>query len=285
MLAGLNRAMPHERLLYFGDSKYAPYGTKTPDEVLERCEHIMGYFLEHDVKAVVIACNTATSVAAPALRKRYNMPIIGMEPALKLAVDRLDAASVQPVDSQPTDSQASDLRPSDSQTIDQQQTDSTETDPLPTDSQRIVVAATPLTLHEQKFHTLLDRYGTHHQVIAQPCPKLVEIVESRQLDNHNLVQQVLREYFDVAINPPAETVVLGCTHFTFYKHYLRTMLDPRTTIIDGNEGTIKHTQHLLEQAGLLAPESQQGTIEIHNSQSSDEASQLSHALFTMALQL
>lgn len=84
----IRRDMPNEHVLYFGDSANAPYGTrKSPEQVRELSDVIVKRFVEQ-VKAVVIACNTATSAAANELRDRYDIPIIGMEPALKVACDR-----------------------------------------------------------------------------------------------------------------------------------------------------------------------------------------------------
>lgn len=84
-LAALRRELPQERFLFYGDTANAPYGTKTRDEVMTCVSRIMDHLLDHDVKAVVIACNTATAVAAAELRARYTLPIIGIEPALKPA--------------------------------------------------------------------------------------------------------------------------------------------------------------------------------------------------------
>ena len=79
--------MPDEKVLYFGDSANAPYGTKTPQQVRDLSFAIVEQFVKQGVKAVVIACNTATSVAASTLRQQYpSIPIIGIEPALKPAV-------------------------------------------------------------------------------------------------------------------------------------------------------------------------------------------------------
>lgn len=79
--------MPNENFIYFGDSKNAPYGTKTKEEVLRLSENNAKMLLEKGAKAIVIACNTATSVAAEVLRKKYPaLPIVGVEPALKPAV-------------------------------------------------------------------------------------------------------------------------------------------------------------------------------------------------------
>lgn len=80
------RLLPHERFLFFGDTKNAPYGTKTREEVLRLSRNIVETLLEKGCKAIVIACNTATSAAAAALRAEYaDLPIIAMEPALKPA--------------------------------------------------------------------------------------------------------------------------------------------------------------------------------------------------------
>lgn len=80
------RLLPHENFLFFGDSANAPYGEKTRDWVLRRSRQILQGFLARGCKAVVIACNTATSASAATLRSEYpDLPIIGVEPALKPA--------------------------------------------------------------------------------------------------------------------------------------------------------------------------------------------------------
>lgn len=80
------RVMPYENYIYFGDSKNAPYGTKNTSEVKALVLKNIDMLINMDVKAVVIACNTATSIAVAALREKYNnIPIIGIEPALKPA--------------------------------------------------------------------------------------------------------------------------------------------------------------------------------------------------------
>ena len=84
-LAALRRELPQERFLFYGDTANAPYGTKSREEVMGCINRIMEHLLAQDVKAVVIACNTATAVAAAELRAKYTLPIIGIEPALKPA--------------------------------------------------------------------------------------------------------------------------------------------------------------------------------------------------------
>ncbi|WP_432662136.1 glutamate racemase [Wukongibacter baidiensis] len=85
VLAQAIKLMPNEKYIYYGDSENAPYGIKSPEEVKELCIDICDFFIEMGVKAIVVACNTATSAAINDLRGRYDIPIIGMEPALKPA--------------------------------------------------------------------------------------------------------------------------------------------------------------------------------------------------------
>ena len=80
------RLLPNERFIFYGDTRNAPYGTKPRETVLALSRQVVGKLLERDVKAIVIACNTATSAAAADLRAEYtDLPIIAMEPALKPA--------------------------------------------------------------------------------------------------------------------------------------------------------------------------------------------------------
>ena len=87
--------LPCEDFVYFGDSINAPYGTKSVKEVKELTFNAVDFLLAKGVKAVVIACNTATSAAIDDLREKYkDIPIIGIEPALKPAVEASKGKSI-----------------------------------------------------------------------------------------------------------------------------------------------------------------------------------------------
>jgi len=85
VLKHIHTLLPHENLLYVADSKHAPYGNKTGEEITARCIEIADFLIAKNVKALVVACNTATAAAIDILRAKYNCPIIGMEPAVKAA--------------------------------------------------------------------------------------------------------------------------------------------------------------------------------------------------------
>lgn len=87
--------MPNENYIYYGDSKHAPYGEKTPQEIKELSFNVMELLIQKGVKAIVIACNTATSAAVNEIRDYYKeIPIIGIEPALKPAIKLHETGAV-----------------------------------------------------------------------------------------------------------------------------------------------------------------------------------------------
>ena len=86
VLKHVHTLLPHEDLLYVADSLHAPYGNKSREEITARCIEIADFLIAKNVKALVVACNTATAAAIDVLRAKYDCPIIGMEPAVKAAV-------------------------------------------------------------------------------------------------------------------------------------------------------------------------------------------------------
>ena len=236
VLRDLKKLMPNEDFIYFGDSAYAPYGIKTKDEITKRCVEIIDFFIEKGVKAVVIACNTATSASANYLRKKYkDLPIIGMEPALKVATQGVK-------------------------------------------NNNIVVMATPLTLKEKKFETLMHKFRGNNKVVKMPCPKLVEIVENDLLDDETTVVNQLKDYYKNVNVDNLDSVVLGCTHFIFYKDYLNEFLPETAHLVDGNMGTCKNVKEILEQKHELNEENHVGKIEIYNSSEDQKYMTLSNKL-------
>ncbi|BDX38325.1 glutamate racemase [Tenuifilaceae bacterium CYCD] len=85
VLSELVKTLPNESYIYFGDSANCPYGSKTPKEIIKLSDCITQFLLEKECKLIVVACNTATAAAIDHLRKTFNVPFIGMEPAIKPA--------------------------------------------------------------------------------------------------------------------------------------------------------------------------------------------------------
>ena len=222
VLRTARRLLPHERFLYYGDTAYAPYGTKSPQFVLERATQVVSILTRERVKAIVIACNTATGVAAQALREEMRLPIIAMEPALK---------------------PASLLR----------------------HGGHVLVMATPVTLGQEKFARLMEKYG--EGVIPLPCPGLMDFVERLELSGPRL-EAYLSELFSPYRSVQIDAVVLGCTHYSFLTEAVRAQFAPGTPVLDGNEGTVRQLTRRLEEIGQLRA---QGEGEIRLLSSSEDA--------------
>ncbi|MFN3531087.1 MAG: glutamate racemase, partial [Candidatus Brocadia sp.] len=87
VLAVIIRILPNEEFVYFADTLHSPYGTK-PEDVVRTLSIKAAEFLSFvGIKSLVVACNTATSVAINEIRRTYPFPVIGMEPALKPAIE------------------------------------------------------------------------------------------------------------------------------------------------------------------------------------------------------
>lgn len=95
VLGKIQAQLPSENLIYIADAAYVPYGNKSEQEIRQRSELISRYLIEqHQAKAIVIACNTATAAAVMCLRELLDVPVIGMEPGLKPAVEQSSSGVV-----------------------------------------------------------------------------------------------------------------------------------------------------------------------------------------------
>ncbi|WP_409345670.1 glutamate racemase [Paenibacillus sp. MBLB4367] len=203
------KRLPREDFIYFADTLNVPYGTKTKQEVKACIEQSVKQIMEEDVKALVIACNTATSIVISELRNRYDIPIVGMEPAVKPAVEmnRLNG-------------------------------------------KRVLVFATSLTLRETKYNELVSRIDDMSIVDSLPLPGLVAFCEKLQFDAN-----VIGDYFAGVLAPyrleEYGTIVLGCTHFPFYKKLLQQHVPGHIRIIDGSTGTVNRLIDILSSRSLL----------------------------------
>ncbi|MBU6340063.1 MAG: glutamate racemase [Bacteroidetes bacterium] len=203
VLREARQLLPKEDYLYYADSDHAPYGTKSREMVLSLFLAATDFLMDHRVKAIVVACNTATSVGIEAARARYNIPVIGMEPAVKPAL-------------------------------------------LAAKDKRVLVFATKLTLQLDKFRNLVDRIDTENRVDYLPLQELVEFAENFEFDDNTILPYLKTQWSNINLNQYG-AVVLGCTHFPFFRHQFKKLLPPEVQIIDGNLGTVKNLQARLKE--------------------------------------
>lgn len=217
------KLLPNEDFLYYADTKHVPYGTKPKDEVRRYIFDAADFFAGKGVKALVVACNTATSIAINDLRKRYSFPIIGMEPAVKPALEKVD-------------------------------------------HRRILVLATPITVSEKKLHDLVVKLDSEQTVDLHALPVMVEFAEKFIFDEDMIIRYLLDEFAKYDLREYS-AVVLGCTHFIFYRKHFMKILPQGVEIIDGNIGTVNRLMTLLENRKLGC--SSKGSLEFYCSGDKD----------------
>ncbi len=133
----------------------------------------------------------------------------------------------------------------------------------------VAVLATPLTLREEKFLSLLDRFDANARVVPFACPGLVEFIERGETEGAAL-ESFLIELLAPLKALKLDCVVLGCTHYPFVKESLSRVLGTDVLIFDGSEGTARQTKRRLEESGALNDSGEPGRTDYMDSSYPDE---------------
>jgi glutamate racemase len=213
VVKALRSAMPHEDIIYFGDTARLPYGAKSTETVTAFVQQIISYLMPFEPKHVVIACNTATALALPAIRLAYpNLSISGVvEPGAKAAVAAAGAKQF-PV---------------------------------------IGILATEATIRSKAYEQAIHRRRNRARLILRPTPLLVPIIEDGRDENDPLVCLALQQYLQPLIQRGLDVLVLGCTHYPIYKNLIAAMLGGDTAVIDSAEQCAQDVGRRLAAGGML----------------------------------
>lgn len=204
----VRRLLPAEDLVYFADSAYCPYGIKPVELIRSRAFAICDFLIGIKVKLIVIASNTTSIAALDAVREKYSIPVIGVEPAVKPAAHA-------------------------------------------TVNGRIGVIATGVTLAGERFDSLVKRFGDGLEIFTQPCPGLVEVVESGRWDNKE-TEALVGGYLDQLLARGVDTIILGCTHYPFLRPVVEKLAGSNIKVIDSGEGVARQVARVLGKNGLAA---------------------------------
>lgn len=225
VLQALRHELPHEQFVYLADSGNAPYGDARGDAfVQERSLAIAKYLLEqHDIKILVVACNTATAAAVELLRERLpQLPVIGVEPAIKPASFSSQTHHVGVMATRGTIS-----------------------------SQRV---ARLVSEHGQRAQFHLQACDGLARAIEQSTEQaLPEDASATE------IRALCAKYTSALGNfglktGQMDTLVLGCTHYVFVKDDLRALLGPDIQFLDTGAPVARQTRRMLEQRNLLGAE-------------------------------
>ncbi|MBI2942022.1 MAG: glutamate racemase [Chloroflexi bacterium] len=199
--------LPGERLLYLADSAHCPYGARSRQELIELTRGITRWLLSQGAKLVVVACNTASVAALGALRSTFDVPFVGIVPAVKPAA-------------------------------------------LATRTRRIGILATPVTFQMEMFNDLVRNFAADVEVCRQVCPGLVELAE-RGIVAGPEVEEPLRRYLEPLLTAGVDTIVLGCTHYPFFRPVIERLAGPEVTVIDTGDAIARQVERVLGGQRLL----------------------------------
>ena len=223
-LSVLHRALqilPGIDYIYYADKEHVPYGEKTEEQVKQYVDEIIKFLIQKQVDAVVIACNTATSVATKEYRREFSVPIIGMEPAVKRAVEEYQEVPG-----------------------------------------RILVAATPITIAGKKLLKLVERVDAADHVDLSAVPQLVRFAEMGEFESDNIVSY-LKESLNGYPVQEYKALVMGCTHFNYFKENYRKVFPETTSFVDGIDGTLRQMVRMLPEEINQSHKTGTGSIEYY----------------------
>ena len=215
ILKALRTELPHESFVYIADSGNAPYGEKGDDFVIARSRALTSALIDQDghykVKALVVACNTATAAAVKLLRAEYpDLPLVGVEPALKPAVQLSKTKRIAVMATRGTLESAK-------------------------------FAALKASFSDQAEFIIQPCDGLAAAIEAQNTPKIIALLA---------IYTPAIGIFGTQ-NEQIDTLVLGCTHYPFISDLLRVHTGADVQYIDTGIPVARQTRRLLEAAGTL----------------------------------
>jgi glutamate racemase len=214
VLSALAKAMPHEQFIYLGDSARLPYGTKSADTVVRYARQASGELVRRGVKALVVACNTASASALKTLAEDYApLPVYGVvEPGAQAAASQADSSGVLVL--------------------------ATESTILGGAYQRALLQQNPsLEIYGRAcplWVTLAEQGWVGHQAAV--------------LTQHTL-EHGLRGFIEVCSRP--NTVLLGCTHFPLFRQQIETLVGAGVSVVDSAQTTAAVVAEDLSKHNLL----------------------------------
>ena len=211
VVSSIEKIFKGAQLFYIADTAYAPYGEKTSEQILERCDLITTYLLEnHGIEALIVACNTATSAAITHLREKFPfLIVIGTEPGIKPAIMNTKTLHVAVLATPRT---------------------------LKGDKYQLLVNELS-AIKEIKLH-------------EQACIGLVEQIEKGDVDTKETFN-MLEKWLEPMKNNNVDTIVLGCTHYPLVANVIKQIMGNEITLIETGDAIANRLKILSEEKGHI----------------------------------
>ena len=185
----VREVLPDEDIIFAADCGFAPWGDRDPAFIDRRVHAIVDFLLQRNIKALVLACNTATAVCVDKLRKDLNMPVVGIEPAVFPGVRETKTGIVGV----------------------------------------LATVRTIASTRYQVLKTHALQWASSHRsmpitILDQPCPGLMDCVEKGAFETPETLA-LLEQYVTPLLKRRADRLVLGCTHYPFLTYAIKQTID------------------------------------------------------------
>lgn len=219
----LHEHLPNERFVYLGDTARVPYGTKSLATVERYAVENARFLAAHGIKLLVVACNTASALALPAIRAALDIDVVGViGPGARAAVA--------------SEKQTGGLR-------------------------AIGVIATESTVRSGAYTVAITKVDPAVKVIEQACPLFVALAEEGWAENE--VARTVAETYLKDLRAKVDTLVLGCTHYPILRDVIQETVGNSVTLIDSGKATAREVKSLLVAKGLARLTMPTGALERH----------------------
>jgi glutamate racemase len=231
----LHEHLPNERFVYLGDTARVPYGTKSLATVERYAVENARFLAAHGIKLLVVACNTASALALPAIRGALEIDVVGViGPGARAAVTRIPNSTKGAQDAG---------------------------DPHTGCVRSIGVIATESTVQSGAYAAAIKKADSNTQVIERPCPMFVPLAEEGWADNE--VTRTIAATYLADLRGKVDTLVLGCTHYPILREVIQETIGADVRLIDSGEATALEVKTLLKDKKLARLTPPTGALERH----------------------
>ena len=215
----LHNRLPNERFIYLGDTARVPYGTKSLATVERYAIENSQFLASRGIKLLVVACNTASALALPAIREKIGIEVVGViGPGARKAVEI------------------------------------TKDDENP----RIAVIATEATVQSDAYAASIRAASEKPLIIQTACPLFVPLAEENWTEEPE-TYLIAKKYLTKIIDFEPEALVLGCTHYPILRDVIQQTVGYNVKLIDSGEACAEEVKELLNEKGLANPHKITGT--------------------------
>ena len=230
----LHEHLPNEHFVYLGDTARVPYGTKSLTTVERYAVENAQFLAARGIKLLVVACNTASALALPAIRTALNIDVVGViGPGARAAVGielEEEKGTGRPRSQHEGRSQ-----------------------------RRIGVIATESTVQSGAYTVAIQKADPDAVVIERACPLFVPLAEEGWANEE--VARTVAETYLKDLRSSIDTLVLGCTHYPILKKVIQETVGEQVELIDSGEATSREVRSLLAEKGLARAPSGTGALE------------------------